>query len=290
MKNIFKIFISDVKRIFQNVVAVVVIMGLCVIPCLYAWFNIAANMDPYGNTQGIKVAVANNDTGSETDKLSINAGDTIIENLRENSQLGWTFVDEKQAEEGVRSGKYYAAIIIPDDFSDSLLSILSGKIEKPKLDYYINEKKNAIAPKITDTGATTVQQEINETFSSVASETISGIIRSAADQLTNDMNAADSQLITAVSDVRSNLAEYQTALGDFQETVKGSETVIKETIDTLDKVDSASDAAAAAFEDGNVPGDPIIHRRQMESWLMLQKVHKRRYYTQPPQLQRLHAF
>ena len=133
---------------------------------------------------------ANNDTGSETDKLSINAGDTIIENLRENSQLGWTFVDEKQAEEGVRSGKYYAAIIIPDDFSDSLLSILSGKIEKPKLDYYINEKKNAIAPKITDTGATTVQQEINETFSSVASETISGIIRSAADQLTNDMNAA----------------------------------------------------------------------------------------------------
>ena len=40
MKNIFKIFISDVKRIFQNVVAVVVIMGLCVIPCLYAWFNI----------------------------------------------------------------------------------------------------------------------------------------------------------------------------------------------------------------------------------------------------------
>lgn len=249
MKTAFQIFSRDIRRLSHNKAAIIVMIGVCVLPSLYAWFNIAANMDPYGNTQGIKVAVANNDTGSETDKLSINAGDTIIENLRENSQLGWTFVDEKQAEEGVRSGKYYAAIIIPDDFSDSLLSILSGKIEKPKLDYYINEKKNAIAPKITDTGATTVQQEINETFSSVASETISGIIRSAADQLTNDMNAADSQLITAVSDVRSNLAEYQTALGDFQETVKGSETVIKETIDTLDKVDSASDAAAAAFED-----------------------------------------
>ena len=224
MKTAFQIFSRDIRRLSHNKAAIIVMIGVCVLPSLYAWFNIAANMDPYGNTQGIKVAVANNDTGSETDKLSINAGDTIIENLRENSQLGWTFVDEKQAEEGVRSGKYYAAIIIPDDFSDSLLSILSGKIEKPKLDYYINEKKNAIAPKITDTGATTVQQEINETFSSVASETISGIIRSAADQLTNDMNAADSQLITAVSDVRSNLAEYQTALGDFQETVTGSET------------------------------------------------------------------
>ena len=65
MKNIFKIFISDMKRIFQNVVAVVVIMGLCVIPCLYAWFNILSNWDPYGPsaTSNLKVAVVSEDEG-----------------------------------------------------------------------------------------------------------------------------------------------------------------------------------------------------------------------------------
>lgn len=96
MKTAFQIFSRDIRRLSHNKAAIIVMIGVCVLPSLYAWFNIAANMDPYGNTQGIKVAVANNDTGSETDKLSINAGDTIIENLRENSQLGWTFVDENR--------------------------------------------------------------------------------------------------------------------------------------------------------------------------------------------------
>lgn len=87
--------------------------------------------------------------------LTINAGNEIIKNLKENDQLGWTFTDEENAVEGVKSGKYYAAIVIPEDFSSSLLSILSGKMETPKLDYYLNEKINAIAPKITDSGAST---------------------------------------------------------------------------------------------------------------------------------------
>lgn len=68
----------------------------------------------------------------------------------------------------MKSGKYYAAIVIPDDFSSSLVSVLSGKIEIPELKYYINEKPNAVAPKITDAGATTIQTQINSTFSSVA--------------------------------------------------------------------------------------------------------------------------
>ena len=108
------------------------------------------------------------------------AGASIMDNLKENKKLGWTFVDEEEAIEGVKSGAYYAAIVIPEDFSDSLLSILSGDVRKPQLAYYITEKKNAIAPKITDTGATTLQQQINDTFSSVASEAISMCIRDSS--------------------------------------------------------------------------------------------------------------
>ena len=171
MRNAFRIFRRDMKRLLRNPAAILVLIGVSILPSLYAWFNIAANIDPYANTSGIKVAVANLDTDATHDDL------TIIDQLKENDQLGWTFVSKDAAIEGVKSGEYYAAIIIPQDFSESLLSVLSGKIETPELEYYINEKLNAIAPKITSSGASTIQTQVNNTFSSVASETIAEILK-----------------------------------------------------------------------------------------------------------------
>ena len=224
-------------------------IGVCLLPSLYAWFNIAANMDPYGNTKGIKVAVVNNDTGSAKGSIDINAGDKIIENLKKNDQLGWTFTDEDEAIEGVKAGDYYAAIVIPENFSKSLLSILSGKVGKPELDYYINEKKNAIAPKITDTGATTIQNEINDTFSSVASEAIAGLVSSAADRITGDINSADWELARDIAEVRANLQEYQDILKNFSSTAAGADAAIKDTKAALDKVDDTASSSAAALKD-----------------------------------------
>ena len=83
MKNIWKIFQRDLQQIQKNVIAMIVIIGITVVPCLYAWFNIAANIDPYSNTSGIKVAVANNDKDATSNDLTINAGNEIIKNLKE---------------------------------------------------------------------------------------------------------------------------------------------------------------------------------------------------------------
>ena len=153
MKKSFQIFKRDIGRLSKNIVALIVVIGVCIIPSLYAWFNIAANKDPYGNTANIKIAVANNDAGTENDMLgNLDVGGQIVDTLKENDSLGWVFVSEDKAISGVKSGEYYAAIVIPDNFSESMVSFLSGKIEQPEFDYYLNEKKNAIAPKITDTG------------------------------------------------------------------------------------------------------------------------------------------
>ena len=236
MKNVLKIFRRDLKRLLRNRAAVLVLGGVCLLPSLYAWFNIAANMDPYGNTQGIKVAVANCDEGADTTQMSLNAGASIMDNLKENKKLGWTFVDEEEAIEGVKSGAYYAAIVIPENFSDSLLSILSGDVRKPQLDYYINEKKNAIAPKITDTGATTLQQQINDTFSSVASEAISEMVSTSAGNLTVDVDNTNSELLSSISAVRENLAGYQNVLDHFRETVGSSDVLIQDTLSSLEKL------------------------------------------------------
>ena len=249
MKKVLQIFCRDLKRLMHSPAAALVMVGVCILPSLYAWFNIAANMDPYGNTQNVKVAIANCDTGSHTDSMDLNAGATIVQNLKENHQLGWTFVDESKAKSGVRSGKYYAAIVIPKDFSESLLSILSGDLKQPQLDYYINEKKNAIAPKITATGASTIQQQINDTFSSVAADSIAKVVQESAGTLTGKLDSANSTLMKALSDTRKNLADYQKALEQFQKTVKSSGSLIDDTLETLDSVSSVASSGSAALAD-----------------------------------------
>ena len=163
MKTAFQIFRRDVRRLLKNRAATLVMIGVCLLPSLYAWFNIAANMDPYANTSGIRVAIANCDTGTKTDVITMNAGDSIVEKLKENKSLGWQFVREEKAKEGVQAGDYYAAIVIPENFSSSLVSILSGDLKRPKLDYNVYEKKNAIAPDYgyrCDNGATADQRHI----------------------------------------------------------------------------------------------------------------------------------
>lgn len=256
MKKSFQIFKRDLGRLFRNRAAVLILVGISVLPSLYAWFNIAANMDPYGNTKGIQVAIANEDKGADSEQMSLDAGQNIVDNLKKNDQLGWKFVDAKEAKKGVRSGKYYAAIVIPDNFSESLLSILSGDIKQPKLDYYINEKKNAIAPKITDTGASTIQQEINDTFTSVAAESISELLSKEAGELSGKVSEGNSSLIKAIADTRKNLDEYNKVLENFQKTVDKSDEIMASAVSMLDQVTVTAESGAKAIEDsGNVLAD-----------------------------------
>ena len=93
MKNIFSIFNNDIKKIATNIIAFIIIIGLTILPALYAWFNIAANWDPYSNTGGLSVAVCNLDEGYDVKTISINCGGEIVTNLKQNTQMGWTFVD-----------------------------------------------------------------------------------------------------------------------------------------------------------------------------------------------------
>ena len=119
MKNIIKLFKHDLANIRKSVIGLIVMVGLVIVPVLYAWFNIAGSWDPYGNTGNLKVAVANSDDGYISDLIpvKINIGDNVTAALRANDALDWVFVDEDAAIEGVKSGEYYAAVVIPHEFS-----------------------------------------------------------------------------------------------------------------------------------------------------------------------------
>ena len=175
MKNILKIFLIDSGRILSNVVALVVIMGLCVLPSLYAWFNIFSNWDPYGqeSTSNLQIAVFSEDSGDRIAGEDVNIGTNVLEGLKANKTIGWVFVDNrKDAVEGVHSGKYYAALVIPENFTKDMISFIGGTVAHPSITYYENDKKNAIAPKITAKAKTAVQEQVKSLQRQTAAETI----------------------------------------------------------------------------------------------------------------------
>ena len=130
MKNVFRILKNDLKSIAKNLIVFIVIIGICILPALYAWFNIAANWDPYSSTNGLTFAVCSLDKGYSYSALSINAGDEIISNLKANDKMGWTFVDEKEAKDAVNNATYYAAAIIPKNFRECLFYRTTGKFKQ----------------------------------------------------------------------------------------------------------------------------------------------------------------
>ena len=239
MKHIWNIFRADWQRLTASVVAVVVMLGLCLVPCLYAWFNILSNWDPYGpdSTGNIKVAVASEDAGAELLGLHLNIGSLVLDGLKSNDQMGWVFVDDQEtALEGVYAGDYYAALIVPEDFTDDFVSLLDGALEHPQIQYYENEKKNAIAPKITSKAKTAVQEEINST-----------IVEKVADALTTASSVfralgLDSQDIA--DGLVEKLQDGRTQLGQLRD-------ILLSLDDVMDNADGLLAAASVTVDDVN---------------------------------------
>lgn len=268
MKNVWKIFQRDMMRVRNNVIALVVIIGISVVPCLYAWFNIAASWDPYSNTGNLKVAVASADEGYEGSliPIEINIGDKVLSALRENTQMEWVFTTEEKATSGVKSGKYYAAIVIPKDFSNKMMSVFSEKVEKPEITYYSNAKENAIAPKVTDKGAGAVQRQVNEVFIETVSDTTLTVLQavsnmtqaSGAETIVDNLNTnlnqiagdltASAGLLGSFSDMTGSAQKLLNSTTEFLQTVqqqtKESRQTFQETSKTFSGLDDSMDAAA----------------------------------------------
>ena len=256
MHTVFAIFLRDVKRILRNPVALVVTMGVAIIPSLYAWCNILANWDPYANTGNIQVAVANEDEGTTSTLVGhLNAGQQTVTQLKSNRQLGWRFVSKQHAVDGVKAGKYYAAIVLPKDFSSSLIGTVTGEKNQPSITYYINEKMNAIAPKITDTGATTIDEQINATFVSSVADAVAKQVKAAAGNTTDSLHTAQSDAVNNLNDTINQLETVQQQLGGTRSTLDKATTTIdsakqtntalaSEIDDALDTITNTSDLLA----------------------------------------------
>lgn len=248
MEKALQIFRRDLRRILRNPVAVVVTLGVCVIPSLYAWLNVLANWDPYKNTQGVSVAVANNDRGAEVAGMGfVDAGDMVVQELGENDQLDWQFVDESEAVDGVTSGRYFAAIVLPETFTQELSGVLSGDVSSPKVTYYVNEKLNPIAPKVTDTGANTIESKIDETFVATASKVVIEKMQGAGDQVSASANEAAEGAGSRLREASGTLSDLEEKIAGARETISSARTTASSAAGTLDSLAGAADGASTTL-------------------------------------------
>ena len=247
MRTILAIFRRDLWRILRNPVALVVTIGVAVLPSLYAWFNIMALWDPYSNTKNLPVAVVSMDRGTQSPQTGrLNAGRSVSQELRSNKSLGWKFMDDdKTAIDEVHSGRCYAAIIIPERFSSDLVGIVEGTGSKPALSYYVNEKKNAIAPKVTDTGASTIDQEINAVFVSAVSDVLAGKVLETAGDAKEAANQTRSQVVVdlgqtmdQIDQMTDQLDRIDSTMGQARQTVTDSKQNIKNLQDQISSAQS----------------------------------------------------
>lgn len=251
MNNVWHLMKSDLKRFRGNVVTIVIIVGLVALPSIFSWYNIIACWDVFGNTGNLTVAVANSDEGYESDLVSmrVNIGDRITSELRANDQLNWVFTDEEDAIDGVKSGRYYAAVVIPASFSRDMMSFYSSDVQHATITYYSNQKKSAIAPKVTDQGADQVAVQVNQAFAQTISEVALGISSSVMDYLDDaDANGKIGNLANHVQRLSADMTSASSALGAYSAVLSSSKALVDESGTLIAQARSSANALTGSIE------------------------------------------
>ena len=255
MRNIWRVFKTDIRTLSRCFFACVVVVAIALLPSLYAWLNIYSNWDPYGNTGGISIAVASLDEGyTDEDGVYENKGQDVVDDLREATSINWVIVDtEEQAKGGVESGDYYAAVVIDKEFSRNMFRMLTDWTGKPAITYYENAKKNAVATKITDTAVETLKRSISENYL----EVVIGGIMEQGNLLAEDLTADDPE--SAVKGVLYQAQDLLNACGNMMDAFEkaGSSGGVSEK-------DAAALEEAVANINKNLPDGSKLHETAAE--------------------------
>lgn len=265
MKKVFKVYKRDIKSIFTNPVALIIVIGLCIIPSLYAWVNIKASWDPYTNTSDIPVAIVNNDQGATLNGKPINVGNDVVNELKSNKSIGWKFVNQKNGDLGVMDGTYYALIEIPANFSKNLASLTSDNPVKADIIYKVNTKLNPVANKITDVAEDTLVNQIKTTFVQTVNTEVFGKLNIAGnniDQNKNNILKLKSSIINVnnnmdlINNVLSGVNSGAVGLNSYLQSVKtalpqlssGLTNIQNITVNTGDLISNTNSTLNSAFD------------------------------------------
>ena len=237
MKNIIEIFRKDIKEVFRKTNTWIIIVGLIFLPSMYAWPNILSSWDPYGHTNNIKVAVTSEDEGATVDGKDLNLGKSLVNGLKNNKNLDWQFVSNKQeAEDGVRIGEYYASIVIPKNFSQDMTSVSRTEPQRATIEYTVNEKINAISPKITNSGASAIANNISKNFVETANGIIFEKLHEAGIKFEENLPSIE-KAKQEIFKLNDNFSTYEQAVSELIAKVEHSSNVLNNVQNILSEID-----------------------------------------------------
>lgn len=244
MKNVLAVARHDLHLATRNVIAVMVLFGVGVIPSFFAWFNVLSSWDPFGNVKNLKVAVANSDQGFKSDlfPIRVNIGEQVISSLRANSDLNWVFTSEQEAIEGTKSEEFYAALVLPPQFSQDMMTFLAPGAKPTEIEYYTNEKTNALSPKVTGEAATDVSTQINQAFTKTLNEVGLAMVSSLAKEL----EKPDTQ--ATVERFETNLRVLATQLRSNADTARMFSSLSASSKPLVTSAASLTDASVDALQ------------------------------------------
>ena len=251
MSAIIRLFTGDVRRLTGNIVSIIIVIGLTAIPGLFTWFNIAASWDPFSNMKNLKFAVASTDKGYRSDLIpvKITVGDQVVNALRANSELDWTFTNEHDAIEGTKSGKYYAAIVIPKNFSKTMLTFFSSNASNVKIRYYTNEKTNALTPNLTNQGASQVSTQINQMFVTTLTSTALSLASQLSDTLSSPKAATALNNFTAnLNTLAGTLQDSSSTISDFSTLTTSASTLLSSSNALLQNISQSGKDASRQLQ------------------------------------------
>ena len=237
MKNIIEIFRKDIKEVFRKTNTWIIIVGLIFLPSMYAWPNILSSWDPYGHTNNIKVAVTSEDEGATVDGKELNLGNSLVEGLKNNKNLDWQFVSNKQeAEDGVRIGDYYASIVVPKNFSQDMTSVSRSAPQRATIEYTVNEKINAISPKITNSGASAIANNISKNFVETANGIIFEKLHEAGIKFEENLPSIE-KAKEEIFKLNDNFSTYESTLSELIGKVEYGYNIVNNVQNTLPEID-----------------------------------------------------
>ena len=237
MKNIIEIFRNDIKEVFRKTNTWIIIVGLIFLPSMYAWPNILSSWDPYGHTNNIKVAVTSEDDGATVDGKELNLGKSLVEGLKNNKNLDWQFVSNKQqAEDGVRIGDYYASIVVPKNFSQDMTSVSRTEPKRATIEYTVNEKINAISPKITNSGASAIANNISKNFVETANGIIFEKLHEAGVKFEENLPSIE-KAKEEIFKLNDNFSTYESTLSELIGKVEYGYNILNNVQNTLPEID-----------------------------------------------------
>ena len=237
MKNIIEIFRNDIKEVFRKTNTWIIIVGLIFLPSMYAWPNILSSWDPYGHTNNIKVAVTSEDDGATVDGKELNLGKSLVEGLKNNKNLDWQFVSNKQqAEDGVRIGDYYASIVVPKNFSQDMTSVSRTEPKRATIEYTVNEKINAISPKITNSGASAIANNISKNFVETANGIIFEKLHEAGVKFEENLPSIE-KAKEEIFKLNDNFSTYESTLSELIGKVEYGYNIVNNVQNTLPEID-----------------------------------------------------